>query len=377
MNTQPKTCPSCNAVNDGDAVFCRCCGKELPKQAQQTPPPYGAYQQPYGTYQQNQQTPPPYGTYQQPYGTYQQNQQTPPPYGAYQQPYGSYQQNQQTPPPYNAEPPADSYEGDIFGTPAKEVAAYVGRRNNRKFMCDFYDRAATGRKAGFNVPVFLLGLLLGPLYMSFWFFYRKCYKIGAVLASVGAVFLIATFVSTIPLIGMTADMLENAAPSLREQCEQYDNNNNGNYKYNYNYNYGSGNSDDYYDKYFGIGDNSYKAKSDTFSINGIELDPEDFGYDSGDIALFYAVTVFVRAASLALAIVCSIFANAWYLKDILRKISEMKQQNPMITTDEISRRGGVAYAAWVTILCAVIVLGIAAIIGIVAVFVSAAAGALV
>lgn len=358
MNTQPKTCPSCSAVNDGDAVFCRCCGKELPKQAQQTPP--------YGAYQQSRQTPPPYGSYQQPYGSYQQNQQTPP-YGAYQQPYGEYRQ---TPPPYNAEPPADSYEGDIFGTPAKEVAAYVGRKNTGKFMRDFYDRAATGRKAGFNVPVFLLGLLLGPLYMSFWFFYRKCYKIGAALASVGAVFLIATFVSSIPLIGMTADVLENAVPYVREQYEQYGNNN-GNYNYNYNYD----NYENYYDKYFGIGDNNYKANNFAFKSDAFEVDPEVFDYYSGDLALFFAVTIFVRIASLALAIVCSIFANAWYLKDILRKISEMKQQNPMIATDEIGRRGGVAYAAWVTILCAVIALSVAAFIGTLAVFVSSAAGA--
>ena len=360
MNRQPKTCPSCHAVNDGDAAFCRCCGKELPKQTQQTPPPYGAYQQ-------NQQTPPPYGTYQQ-------NRQTPPPYGTYQQ---TQQQTQQTPPPYNAEPPADSYEGDIFGTPAKEVAAYVGRKNTGKFMRDFYDRAATGRKAGFNVPVFLLGLFLGPLYMSFWFFYRKCNKIGAVLAAIGAVFMIASFASAAPLIGMAADMIENAAPYAREQYEQYDNDNNGNYRYNYKYNYGYG-DDDYYDKYFGIEGNSYKSNADTFVINEIGLDLEDLGYSSSELVIFYAVTGGIRLASLALTIVCSIFANAWYLKDILRKIFQMKQQNPMITTDEISRRGGVAYAAWVTILCVTVVLGIAAFVGMFLLFfVSAISGALV
>lgn len=212
--------------------------------------------------------------------------------------------------------------------------------------------------------------------MSFWFFYRKCNKIGAILASIGAVFMIAGICSTIPLINMFCDVVKNVA--------KYDDKQSNSFSYNYDYDDYFKDFEDYFDSYndyynknYGIENNAYASNSDTVAINGNQYDIYDLGFKPEAAILPLAVLFVTGLASLALAIVCAMYANAWYLKDILRKISEMKQQNPMITADEISRRGGVAYAAWVTILCIAIFISIAYPIGSVAALITAASSALV
>lgn len=66
---------------------------------------------------------------------------------------------------------------EIGGVPEREVSDYIGASNNFAVMKKF-KRLSDGSNACWNWPVFILGLFN----MQFvWFFYRKMYKLGALL----------------------------------------------------------------------------------------------------------------------------------------------------------------------------------------------------
>ncbi len=78
----------------------------------------------------------------------------------------------------------DPKEIDFGAVSRSELEAYVGK-NKEKIMPKLVDMELEGKKTSFCIPVFLLGFFAGFLGMSCWFFYRKMYKIGAILVALG------------------------------------------------------------------------------------------------------------------------------------------------------------------------------------------------
>lgn len=78
-------------------------------------------------------------------------------------------------------------EQNIGGFPVAEVADYIGN-NSEKYIPKFKKFQRFG-KSGWNWPVFLFSLLLNIPFV--WFFYRKMYKIGAIVLAVSLAITVA------------------------------------------------------------------------------------------------------------------------------------------------------------------------------------------
>ena len=95
-----------------------------------------------------------------------------------------------TPINYNTTIPTSStdyseIEPEINGVDTKKLEAYVGPKNRDKIMGRFIIAHRTDKKvSGFNWVVFITGLLLRFPFVSSWFFYRKMYKVGALLCAI-------------------------------------------------------------------------------------------------------------------------------------------------------------------------------------------------
>lgn len=75
-------------------------------------------------------------------------------------------------------------EPEINGVDTKKLQAYVGVKNRDKIMARFIIAHKTGKKVpGFNWVVFITGALLAFPFVSSWFFYRKMFKVGAILCA--------------------------------------------------------------------------------------------------------------------------------------------------------------------------------------------------
>lgn len=118
-----------------------------------------------------------------------------------------------TPPPYAT--PAwqtpDGTQADVFdGVGANEMQAYVGKNANR-FLPVFTRMKQTGRRASWCWPVFVLGFFFGLIGQSFWFFYRKMYRVGLILAAVGVLLLgVQTAVTYRPAVRAYATVFSTA-----------------------------------------------------------------------------------------------------------------------------------------------------------------------
>lgn len=78
---------------------------------------------------------------------------------------------------------------EIGGVDAEKLAAYVGVKKGKRIINMFYLAEATGKKVkGFNWAVFLTGTLLAFPFVSSWFFYRKMYKVGAIICAISIAF---------------------------------------------------------------------------------------------------------------------------------------------------------------------------------------------
>lgn len=76
-------------------------------------------------------------------------------------------------------------EPEINGVDTKKVAAYVGTKNREQIMGRFIIAHKTGKRVtGFNWIVFITGTILAFPFASSWFFYRKMYKVGALLCAI-------------------------------------------------------------------------------------------------------------------------------------------------------------------------------------------------
>jgi len=348
-NQDFRICSVCGAKNEDDYSYCKNCGTVLPLSqatAEQnksvTPPPFVspgeniyadpaqfANQQnvnpPYGQPPFNagpQGNPPPYG--QPPYGAGPQGnpppygqppfnagpQGNPPPYG--QAPYGAGQY----PPPPNVMPVPNS----IDGVATADIAAFVGSKQEY-FIPKFAQNAGKSSFASWNWPVFLFGFLLNIPFV--WFFYRKMYKVGAIIlaiwVAITAISLCTMIYACQPIINGFVNGIEEAAPYMTAE--------NG-YSNNYTYNY------------------SYNNNNDSYSENDQQISnimTENIKEGMSEFLArmpFLIIGSVMSFAILALYILSAVFANSLYKKHVFKKIYELKSQRPDMSSFELNLHGG-------------------------------------
>lgn len=83
---------------------------------------------------------------------------------------------------------ASSANFDYGSVNGKEIEAYVGA-GKEKICRKFFSMELLGKKTSWHFPVFLLGILFGFFGLSFWFFSRKMFKVGVILAAFGVAFM--------------------------------------------------------------------------------------------------------------------------------------------------------------------------------------------
>lgn len=206
----------------------------------------------------------------------------------------------------------------ISGISADTMSAAIGP-NAHKFMPKFMEMELGHKKIGWNWTVFLLGFLLGLPAASCWFFYRKIYKVGAIVLAVG---LALTILSTI--------FIGNILTTLADFYEDY------NVQYGISYN-------------------------DDFEI---EID-DDFLVENPEyITRMFKPTIWASLISfvnLAIVIVISLFANGIYRDELIRKITRLNARYPNLDQSQLSRYCG-------TNTLAAVLAGVAAFIAHVALF---------
>lgn len=72
------------------------------------------------------------------------------------------------------------------GIPQEELALFIGKKS-AVIMPKLIKMEITNSKVSWCWPAALLGFFFGPMGAALWFFYRKMYKTGALLAVIGAV----------------------------------------------------------------------------------------------------------------------------------------------------------------------------------------------
>ncbi len=122
-----KICSNCSTVNSADFTYCKNCGTQLYSQQENT------------IYEPSAYNPP------------------------------QYRQNV-------------FYEKD--GVDAKTMSDFIGK-NADTYLSKFTAMKINNRRASWHWPVFVLGFLLGPVGIAFWFFYRKMYKQAFLFLALG------------------------------------------------------------------------------------------------------------------------------------------------------------------------------------------------
>lgn len=96
---------------------------------------------------------------------------------------------QPAPPVYNTANGSAGYTPDSSpitdGIPQEELALFIGKKS-AVIMPKFIKMEITNSKVSWCWPAAILGFLFGPMGAALWFFYRKMYKTGALLAVIGA-----------------------------------------------------------------------------------------------------------------------------------------------------------------------------------------------
>ncbi len=88
--------------------------------------------------------------------------------------------------PFTAAPNSGYYEpATVAGHPTEEVKAFVGQSPHSRVLArKVIDTQISGSATHWCWPVFLFSLL-GPMFTAIWFFYRKMYKVGWLVALSG------------------------------------------------------------------------------------------------------------------------------------------------------------------------------------------------
>lgn len=97
------------------------------------------------------------------------------------QPETAYEPQAYIPPQYRQNA---FYEND--GVDAQTMSSFVGK-NADTYLSKFTTMKLSNKRVSWHWPVFVLGFLLGPVGMAFWFFYRKMYKTAFLLLAIGTV----------------------------------------------------------------------------------------------------------------------------------------------------------------------------------------------
>ena len=88
------------------------------------------------------------------------------------------------------------------GIPQEELALFIGKKS-AAIMPKFIKMEITNSKVSWCWPPAVLGFFFGPMGAALWFFYRKMYKTGALLAVIGA--LINIIVAALTFNSTSAD----------------------------------------------------------------------------------------------------------------------------------------------------------------------------
>lgn len=162
MENKNTICKHCKTENEEKYEYCKNCGAPLQreKEQKQTDPFTGyAPKSEQNTYSQG--------------GNNNGGQYSPPPNFNQNSVYGN------------------TYVETIDGIPYGEVATFIGK-NAQSYMPVFSKMEITGAKTAWHWPVAVLSFFFGPLVSALWFFYRKMYKIAAILVVIGIITTIAS-----------------------------------------------------------------------------------------------------------------------------------------------------------------------------------------
>ena len=147
-----KICSECGTENESDYIYCKNCGALLAAPAKPAEPePAKA------------QTAP--------------------------EPKAGQPSFQPAPPVYNTANGSAGYTPDsnpiTDGIPQEELALFIGKKS-AVIMPKLVKMEITNSKVSWCWPAAILGFFFGPMGAALWFFYRKMYKTGALLAVIGA-----------------------------------------------------------------------------------------------------------------------------------------------------------------------------------------------
>ena len=194
----------------------------------------------------------------------------------------------------------------IAGIPIAEVADYIGKGND-KYIPKFI-KHSTGSKAGFNWPIFLFSILLNIPFV--WFFYRKMYKVGAMVLAVSLAISITTSICLTYMANVVMEPMLNAM----QQTLTIDPN----------------------------------ADPEVFEqkVNEMQAEIMTEVMQNEDLAVYSSIFSLLDYAKLALALVCSIFGTYWYYKKAMKDLAKLNVNGPPIA-DIVVATGGTNTAAGV------------------------------
>ncbi|MBQ2391314.1 MAG: hypothetical protein II306_06055 [Clostridia bacterium] len=263
MDKNVVLCENCNTVNDQSSRFCRYCGKELvtPVTVEQTDIPAASPTEPENKYG----------------NTYTSN--------------------------------------EILGVPEAEMAEFVGK-NSDKVMKNFIRMRDKNSKISFNLPVFLLGLLVSPIIAAGWFFYRRMNKIGAIVLCIGLLFTAADIAISVPTIDAVREFVEDIVEISKENLDE-----NGDYL-----------SPEHEEQFDSEALHSFEEFATKVSANG-------------------ALSTLLGGCMIAFVIILSLRANYMYMSFAASRIKKIKQAMPDYPMLAIKNAGSTAKGGMIGVIC--------------------------
>ncbi len=224
------------------------------------------------------------------------------------------------------------YKDTLDGVPTAEVVDYIDR-NSYSYLPKFF-KYSNGAKAGWNWPVFVLGLFGLPFV---WFFYRKMYKAGFIVLAISLAIVLGSFGA----LGVGIESLEK--PMVEYLSTVYDIQD----KYGI-----SGDIDDLYDfddYYYDDGFDGYDANDDGFEKE-MRVATQKFINELLNNETFRLMSILMQLLSylqMAFTIVLPIFSNYIYYKKAMRDL-KMLNEDGYPNGYTVQTKGGVK--TWAAVL---------------------------
>ena len=218
----------------------------------------------------------------------------------------------------------ESYNGqssflpnNIEGIPEAEIRDYVGK-NNHNFYQKFI-KFSLGSKASWNWPVFILSLIGLPFV---WFFYRKMYKVGAIVLAAWLVLTIGSGAITGGIVNSMAGPIENMAlemVTVAEDLGMYDS--------------------DYVDDSVMLEyEHRTEAISEKYFDEVLEI------AESGEVSGLSLLSQLISYINFAMLIVLPIFADFWYYKKTMKDLQGLNADG-FPNALEVKAKGGTSTGA--------------------------------